>query len=194
MQIPNPVTRNLPYSAVPWVHPTDFVSPNAILTGDVLLGPDVFVGFGTIIRGDWGPVYIGPLCNLHDYVTIHEQPDLLKQVGPFKFAVHLGREVSVLHKASVHGPCRIGRNTFIGQMANIFDAEIGADCVVMHGAVITGGVKIGDGRLVEAGQVVKTQAEADALEPVPGDLVSLNPRVVQGYYELGKGYRRLLAT
>lgn len=190
--IPNPATTNLPYQAVPRIAPSTFVAPQSIIAGDVIIDRDAFIGFDTIVRGDWGPVYIGPLCNLHDRVTVHEQPDALIKVGAFMYAVHLDQAVSVLHGSAVHGPCRVGSNTFIGQMVNIFDAEIGANCVILHGAILTGGVKVPDGRLVKPGQVIDRQEVADALPPVTGEWVSLNPSVVKGYYELGRGYGSML--
>lgn len=192
MILPNPVTRNLPYRARPWIAASAFIAPNAVVAGDVTLDQDVFVGFGAVVRGDWGRVYVGPRCNLHDHTMIHEQPYERIKVGAYEYAVHLDGDVSVLHGSHVHGPCRVGQRTFIGQMVNIFDAQIGKDCAIMHGALITGGVRIPDGRFVAPGKVIDTQEAADGLPPVPGDWVSTNASTMEGYYELGKGYRALL--
>jgi carbonic anhydrase len=191
--LPNPATAYLPYQARPRIHPSSFIAPHAVLTGDVILDEDAFIGFGAVIRGDWGPVYIGPQCNLHDMVTVHEQPRQTIKVGGYEYAVHLDGAVSVLHHSGIHGPCRIGRNTWIGQMVNIFDAEIGANCVIMHGALITGAAKIPDNRFVAAGKVIDGQAAADDLPEVPGKWVSVNPSTARGYQELGKGYKAMLS-
>lgn len=190
--MPNPATAYLPYQSYPRIDRSVFVAPHAIVAGDVTIDRDAFVGFGAVVRGDWGPVYIGPLCNLHDHVTIHEQPNETKKVGAYRYGVHLGERVSVLHGSGIHGPCRIGGNTFIGQMVNLFDAEVGEDCVILHGALLTGGVKIPPGRLVKAGQKVDKQEDADALPPVPDEYLGTNAATVRGYYELGRGYGAML--
>ena len=106
---------------VPVVHESSFVHPNATVTGDVIIGRDVYVGPGAAIRGDWGKVVIEDGCNVQENCVIHMFPGT---------TVVLEASAHVGHGAIVHG-ARIGRNTLIGMNAVIMDnAVIGAECIV----------------------------------------------------------------
>ena len=106
---------------VPVVHESSFVHPNAVVTGDVIIGRDVYVGPGAAIRGDWGKVVIEDGCNVQENCVIHMFPGT---------TVVLEASAHVGHGAIVHG-ARIGRNTLIGMNAVIMDnAVIGAECIV----------------------------------------------------------------
>jgi serine acetyltransferase len=59
---------------VPVVHETAFVHPQAAVTGNVIIGRDVYVGPGAAIRGDWGGIEIGDGCNVQENCTIHMFP------------------------------------------------------------------------------------------------------------------------
>jgi len=106
---------------VPVVHESSFVHPNASVTGDVVIGRDVYVGPGAAIRGDWGRVVIEDGCNVQENCVIHMFPGVTVVL---EAGAHVG------HGAVVHG-ARIGRNTLIGMNAVIMDnAFVGAECVV----------------------------------------------------------------
>jgi len=181
----NPITSHINYSTYPKISADVFVGPGSVVVGDVTIKGPVFIGFHNIIRADYGsPFFIGPGTSIHDHCLIHGQPNQYIKVGAYKWSVHIDGEVSILHGSAVHGPCRVGKNTFIGQHVSIFDAEISPNCVIMHGANITGGVKIAEGRYVEPGKTIYKQEEADALPAVPGDHLSVNPETVNGYMEL----------
>ena len=106
---------------VPVVHESSFVHPNASVTGDVVIGRDVYVGPGAAIRGDWGRVVIEDGCNVQENCVIHMFPGVTVVL---EAGAHVG------HGAVVHG-ARIGRNTLIGMNAVIMDnAFVGAECIV----------------------------------------------------------------
>lgn len=106
---------------VPVVHETAFVHPLATVTGNVIIGRDVYVGPGAAIRGDWGGIEIGDGCNVQENCTIHMFPGVTVVLEP---AAHIG------HGAIVHG-ARIGANALIGMNAVVMDnAVVGAGCVV----------------------------------------------------------------
>jgi carbonic anhydrase/acetyltransferase-like protein (isoleucine patch superfamily) len=106
---------------VPVVHESAFVHPNATVTGDVIIGRDVYVGPGAAIRGDWGKVVIEDGCNVQENCVIHMFPGA---------TVVLEASAHVGHGAIIHG-ARIGRNALIGMNAVIMDnALVGAECVV----------------------------------------------------------------
>ena len=106
---------------VPVVDESAFVHPQAAVTGDVIIGRDVYVGPGAAIRGDWGAVVIEDGCNVQENCVIHSFPGVTVVL---ESAAHVG------HGAIVHG-ARIGRNALIGMNAVIMDnAVVGAECVV----------------------------------------------------------------
>jgi len=106
---------------VPVVHPTAFVHPQAAVTGNVVIGRDVYVGPGAAIRGDFGAVVVEDGCNVQENCTVHMFPGV---------TVVLEEGAHVGHGAIVHG-ARIGRNALVGMNAVVMDnAVVGAGCVV----------------------------------------------------------------
>ena len=106
---------------VPVVHESAFVHPNATVTGNVVIGRDVYVGPGAAIRGDWGGIVIEDGCNVQEGCTIHMFPGV---------TVVLERSAHIGHGAIVHG-ARIGENALIGMNAVVMDnAFVGAGCIV----------------------------------------------------------------
>ena len=91
------------------------------MTGNVIIGRDVYVGPGAAIRGDWGGIVIEDGCNVQENCTIHMFPGVTVVL---EAGAHIG------HGAVVHG-ARIGRNALIGMNAVIMDnAVVGAGCIV----------------------------------------------------------------
>ena len=106
---------------VPVVHESAFVHPQAAVTGNVIIGRDVYVGPGAAIRGDWGGVVIEDGCNVQEGCVIHMFPGV---------TVHLEESAHIGHGAVIHG-ARIGRNALVGMNAVVMDnAVIGAGCIV----------------------------------------------------------------
>jgi carbonic anhydrase/acetyltransferase-like protein (isoleucine patch superfamily) len=105
----------------PVVHPSSFVHPQAAVTGNVIIGKNVYIGPGAAIRGDWGEIIIEDGCNVQENCTIHMFPGVTVTL---KEAAHIG------HGAIIHG-ATIGRNCLIGMNAVIMDnAIIGDECIV----------------------------------------------------------------
>lgn len=106
---------------IPVVHESAFVHPKATVTGNVIIGRDVYIGPGAAIRGDWGGIVIEDGCNVQENCTIHMFPGVtvLLEAG-----AHIG------HGAVVHG-ARIGANALIGMNAVVMDnAVVGAGSIV----------------------------------------------------------------
>lgn len=105
----------------PVIHESAFVHPQAAVTGNVVIGRDVYVGPGAAIRGDWGGVIIGDGCNVQENCTIHAFPGA---VAVLEDAAHMG------HGSVLHGG-RLGENVLVGINAVIMDhAEVGAGCII----------------------------------------------------------------
>ena len=106
---------------VPVVHESAFVHPKASVTGNVIIGKDVYIGPGAAIRGDWGGIVIEDGCNVQENCTIHMFPGV---------TVVLEARAHIGHGAVVHG-ARIGANALIGMNAVVMDnATVGAGSIV----------------------------------------------------------------
>lgn len=105
----------------PVIHESAFIHPNATVTGNVVIGKDVYVGPGAAIRGDWGGIVIEDGCNVQENCTIHMFPGVTVRL---KESAHIG------HGAIIHGGT-VGRNTLIGMNAVVMDnVEIGDECII----------------------------------------------------------------
>ena len=105
----------------PVMDPSSFVHPQAAVTGNVIIGKDVYVGPGAALRGDWGLIIIEDGCNIQENCTIHMFPGLSVLL---KAGAHIG------HGAVIHG-AEIGRNCLIGMNAVIMDnVSLGDECIV----------------------------------------------------------------
>ena len=105
----------------PVIHESAFVHPAATVTGNVIIGKDVYIGPGAVIRGDWGQIIIEDGCNVQENCTIHMFPGV---------TVLLKQDAHIGHGAIIHG-ATIGKNVLIGMNAVIMDnAEIGDNSIV----------------------------------------------------------------
>ena len=106
---------------IPVIHKSSFIHPQAAVTGNVIIGKDVYVGPGAAIRGDWGGIIIEDGCNVQENCTIHMFPG--KNIT-LKAGAHIG------HGAIIHG-ANIGANTLVGMNSVIMDgAEIAEECII----------------------------------------------------------------
>jgi len=106
---------------IPVVHPSSFVHPQAAVTGNVIIGKDVYIGPGAAIRGDWGGIVIEDGCNVQENCTIHMFPGV---------TVYLRAGAHIGHGAIIHG-ASIGKNCMIGMNSVIMDeVEMGDECIV----------------------------------------------------------------
>lgn len=106
---------------IPVVHESAFVHPQAAVTGNVIIGKDVYIGPGAAIRGDWGGIIIEDGCNVQENCTIHMFPGVTVIL---KEGAHIG------HGAIIHG-ATIGKNCLIGMNSVIMDnVQLGDECIV----------------------------------------------------------------
>jgi phenylacetic acid degradation protein len=118
---------------VPVVDPTAFVHPTAVLIGDVIVGPGVYVGPCASLRGDFGRLILERGSNVQDNCTMHGFPGsdtVVEENG------HIG------HGAVLHG-CVVRRNALVGMNAVVMDeAEVGEASFVAASAFVRAGMKI----------------------------------------------------
>ena len=108
-------------SLKPVIDESSFIHPLAAVTGDVIIGKNVYVGPGAAIRGDWGRIVIEDGCNVQENCTIHMFPGITITL---QNGAHIG------HGAIIHG-AQIGKNVLVGMNAVIMDnAVIGDECII----------------------------------------------------------------
>ncbi|MBK6641370.1 MAG: transferase hexapeptide repeat family protein [Bacteroidetes bacterium] len=105
----------------PVVHESSFVHPQAAVTGNVIIGKNVYIGPGAAIRGDWGQIIIEDGCNVQENCTIHMFPGV---------TVRLMQDAHIGHGAIIHG-ATIGKNVLVGMNAVIMDRAVIGDHTII---------------------------------------------------------------
>ncbi|MAM11523.1 MAG: phenylacetic acid degradation protein PaaY [Rhizobiaceae bacterium] len=123
---------------VPVIDAEAYVHPDAVLIGDVIVGPQCFVGGGAVLRGDFGRIEMHEGSNIQETCVCHSFPDRDVVVGKYG---HIG------HGAVLHG-CRVGENAMVGMNAVVMDAvEIGKNAIIGAMAFVKQGFVVPDGML-----------------------------------------------
>lgn len=129
----------------PVIHESSFVHPLAAVTGNVIIGKNVYIGPGAAIRGDWGEIIIEDGCNVQENCVIHMFPGITVLL---KASAHIG------HGAIIHG-ATIGKNVLVGMNAVIMDhVVVGDESIVGALSFVPEGMII-PGRKVAAGNPAK---------------------------------------
>ena len=158
----------------PRIHDTAWVADSAQVIGNVELGEDVSIWFGTIIRGD-NPdtIRIGARSNVQEACVLHADPGM---------PLTLGEGVSIGHRAMVHG-CTIGDGSLIGIGAVVLNgARIGRHCLVGAGALVTEGKEFPEGSLIIG-------SPAKAVRPLTDAQIASLGSIAQHYVENGQRFR-----
>ncbi|MDQ0320636.1 carbonic anhydrase/acetyltransferase-like protein (isoleucine patch superfamily) [Pararhizobium capsulatum DSM 1112] len=116
-----------------------WLAPDAHVIGDVILGEDVGIWFGAVLRGDNEPITVGARSNIQEGAVVHVDPG---------FPVTIGEGCTIGHRAIVHG-CTIGSNTLVGMGATVLNgAVIGNNCLIGANALVTEGKVFPDNSLI----------------------------------------------
>lgn len=116
-----------------------WIAPDAQVIGNVILGDDVGIWFGAVLRGDNEPMTIGARTNIQDGVVIHSDPGAPATIG---------EGCTIGHRAIVHG-CVIGDNSLVGMGAIMLNgSKIGNNCLVGAGALVTEGKSFPDNSMI----------------------------------------------
>ncbi len=136
----------------PVIHPTAFVHPQAAVTGNVIIGKDVYVGPGAALRGDWGAIIIEDGCNVQENCTLHMFPGQ---------TVHLKKSAHIGHGAIIHGAL-IGENVLVGMNAVVMDrVVVGANSIIGALSFVPEGMQIPE-RSIAVGnpaKIIKTMTD-----------------------------------
>jgi len=132
-----------------------YISESAAVIGDVILGNEVNIWFGAVLRGDMHYIKVGSRSNIQDNAVVH----VTTAVSP----TTIGANVTVGHGAIIHG-CTIGDDCLIGMGAILMDdAVIGAGSLIGAGALIPPNMIIPKNSLV-VGSPGKVVREVKAVE------------------------------
>ena len=135
----------------PRIHPEAYIHPEAVLIGEVRIGPSSTVWPGVVIRADNGPIVIGARTSIQDGAVIHTQ---------------------------ARNRTRIGADCVIGHLAHLEGCLLEDLVLVGSGAVVLEAVTCRSGSLVGAGAVVSPGTEVPAGAMALGVPARIRPGVV----------------
>lgn len=137
----------------PTIDPSAFVHPDAVIIGNVIIGPESSVWPTAVLRGDHGTIRVGAQTSIQDGTIIHCTSELDTVIGD---------------------RCTVGHNVHL-EGCTIEDlCLIGSGSVVLHAAIIRTGSLVGAQALIPNGMEVPSRAMAlgvpaklrlDALDP-----------------------------
>ena len=160
-------------NSTPRIHESAFVTEDAIVIGDVEIGEEASIWFGSIVRGDVNYIRIGDRTNIQDACVVH--------VSSRDHPTVLEHEITVGHRVTLHG-CYIETGCLIGIGSIVLDgARIGRNSLVAAGSLVTPGTVIPAESLVMGTPArVKRQLTPDELESLS--------RSWRNYVELSRRY------
>ncbi|MES3003360.1 MAG: gamma carbonic anhydrase family protein [Pseudomonadota bacterium] len=151
-----------------------WIADSAEVIGDVILGDNASVWFGTVIRGDTDTIRIGRNTNVQDQSVLHADEGV---------PLTLGDNVTVGHQVMLHG-CTIGDGTLIGIQAVVLNkAKIGRNCIVGAGSVVTENKEFPDNSLIVG-------SPAKAIRTLTEEQVKLLSHLSEHYVDNAKRYQR----
>ncbi len=116
-----------------------FIAENATVVGDVVMGDECSIWFTTVVRGDVNSIRMGNKVNVQDGAVLHATFQKTKVI--------IGNNVSIGHRAIVHG-CTLHDNVLVGMGAIVMDnAVVHSNCIIAAGAVVL------EGTICEAGSI-----------------------------------------
>jgi len=116
-----------------------YLSENATIVGDVVMGDNCSVWFNAVVRGDVNYIRIGNKVNIQDGAIVH--------CTYKKAATEIGNNISIGHNAMVHG-CRIKDNVLIGMGSIVMD-----NCIIESNSIIAAGSIVLEGTHVKSGSI-----------------------------------------
>jgi carbonic anhydrase/acetyltransferase-like protein (isoleucine patch superfamily) len=159
---------------MPQIHPTAFITDDAIVIGDVEVGEDASIWFGSIVRGDVNYIRIGARTNIQDATVIH--------VSSKTHPTVLEDEITVGHRVTLHG-CHVESGCLIGIGAILMDGvRVGRQSLVGAGTLLTPGTQIPPRSLV-IGSPGRVKRE------LTDDEIAFLDRSWRNYTELKKYYQ-----
>ena len=177
----------------PRIHETASIRSSQI-TGNVIISEQVHI-VNAAIRADEGtPFYIGKGSNIQDFCVLHgyvirEKDENIKSnlilVDGEYYSIYIGEYVTVAHGALIHGPSRIGNNTFIGFKTSIDAAEIGNNVEIGAHSYIKR-VKIPDNTAIAPNAVITEEQDIEKYIVKP---IGINQKIIDVNLEMVNAYK-----
>lgn len=147
------------------------IMPNATIVGDVSMGDDCTVWYSAVIRGDVNTIKIGNKVNIQDGVVVHATLN--------KYGVEIGDNVSIGHRAIVHG-CRIDSNVLVGMGSIVMD-----DCYVHSNVIIAAGAVVTEHSVLESGGIY-AGVPAKRVKELSKEQIDRIEEIAQHYVDYGQ--------
>lgn len=152
-----------------------FLAETAAIIGDVTIGDDCSIWYGTVLRGDVNTITIGNKVNIQDGAVIHT---LYK-----RSVTKIGNNVSIGHNATIHG-ATIEDNCLIGMGATVLD-----NAVVESGAIVAANALITSGMCVERGCIYAGVPAKKIKEVSPEQQKEIVERIANDYVMYASWYK-----
>lgn len=149
-----------PFNSIsPKIHDSAFIAENAFVIGDVEIGEDSSVWFGSVVRGDVNYIRIGARTNIQDHTIIH--------VNTGTHPTILEDEITIGHRVTLHG-CYVESGSLVGIGSIILDgARIGSQSLIAAGSLVTPNTQIPPHSLVMGAPArVKRELTNEELENI----------------------------
>ena len=164
---------------VPVIGSSVWIAPDAHVIGEVVLGDDVGIWFGTVIRGDTSLITVGTGTNVQDGTMLHSD---------YGVPLTIGEDCTIGHHAILHG-CTVGDRVLVGMGATVLNqAVIGDECVIGANALVT------EGKSFEAGSLI-VGAPARAMKTLDPDkrafLKASAEHYIANAHRFAKGLKRV---
>lgn len=123
----------------PAIDPTAWIAGTAVIVGDVAIGPESGIWYGSVVRGDVHRIRIGARTNVQDLSVLHVTRD--------RYMLSIGDEVTVGHRVILHG-ASLGNRILVGMGTVVMDgSEVGDEVIIGAGSLVTEGTVIPPGHL-----------------------------------------------
>jgi carbonic anhydrase/acetyltransferase-like protein (isoleucine patch superfamily) len=159
---------------LPVIDQSAYVSEGVYIIGDVKVGADSNIWFGSVLRGDVASITVGKSTNIQDGTIIHTS----RNDGP----THIGDNVTIGHRAVIHA-CTIEDYGFVGMSATIMDKAI-----VESFSFVAAGALVGPGKVVRSKQLWAGVPAKHMRDLTEGEIDHIK-KSAEYYVKLSKNYK-----
>ncbi|AGR79070.1 carbonic anhydrase [Anaplasma phagocytophilum str. HZ2] len=164
----------VPYAGVsPSVDSTAFIAGNARIIGDVCIGKNASIWYGTVLRGDVDKIEVGEGTNIQDNTVVHTDSMHGDTV--------IGKFVTIGHSCILHA-CTLGNNAFVGMGSIVMDRA-----VMEEGSMLAAGSLLTRGKIVKSGELWAGRP-AKFLRMMTEEEILYLQKSAENYIALSRGY------
>ncbi|QJC27874.1 protein YrdA [Anaplasma platys] len=157
----------------PRVDKTAFVASNASIIGDVVIGKNVSVWYGVVLRGDVDKIFVGEGTNIQDNTVVHTDSEHGKTA--------IGKFVTVGHGCILHA-CTVMDRAFVGMGSTVMDRSI-----MEEGSMLAAGSLLTRGKVIKSGELWAGRP-AKLLRVMSEEEILHLQKSAESYIELSRKY------